>query len=215
MANFEDYEKVDVLQYLVDRLKYNSIAVEEATKKERVYVREGKVGDSVEVILEDGTVAVETVKIDDQTGEPEWIVTNIESSEQKIMSQAEVKKEYVYDEQGVLKPRDGDRLVARVDENITFNTYNPSYGYGDTIISLQAGDYIVINYHNYAVTGLDAAEFEKEYRLAPGEVHSFTLFDPTISRDELDDRLPAGEICPLPWIEDVSRMEAYKQSNSR
>ena len=98
-----------------------------------------------------------TVKLDEKTGEPGWIVTNPDG-EEYIVEDSIFKKKYEIDPENPTqyKPKGGPVLSSPIDEHIEFEA-----PWGETM-KLEAGGSLILNGPN-DIYGIQKAEFDNTY----------------------------------------------------
>lgn len=155
MAEFKRVE--DIIQYVKERLAKGELTVEEAAKFARIQARQGRVGEEVVTVTANGLEETKnTVKLDEKTGEPGWIVTN-PGGEQYIVSDSVFKKKYEIDPENPsqYKPKGGPVLCARLDEDLDFDV---SWGN----MKIAKGGYLMLNKED-DVYGIQEEEFNDTY----------------------------------------------------
>ena len=160
-----EYKKVDVLEYVSNGIKSGVLEFKEVYKFQRIQARQGKVGEEVSTILSDGTVEVEknTVKLDEKTNEPGWIVKNINSPEQWIIEDSTFKKKYEIDpsENGIYKPKGGIMLAAQISEDLEITPPN----WGGYTQNINSNGYLLMDPTNPTdVYGIGEEEFNNTYK---------------------------------------------------
>lgn len=160
-----NYSKIDVLSYVSEKIKDGSLSFSEAVKFKRVIAVQGNPEDYIQTVLADGTVETEPRKvgIDQETGEPNWIVRNVSGPEKWVIQYKTFKKKYEADpeQEGVFKPKGGPMLAAQIEEDLEFAP--PMWG-GD-IQRVNAGGYLLMDPSNPTdIYAIGEAEFHDTYR---------------------------------------------------
>jgi hypothetical protein len=173
MSDKEQLKQVDIIKYVIEEIKNGNLVFSEVKKFQRIIAKQGTLGEEIQTVLADGTIETEPrkIKLDESTGQPDWIVQNVNGPEKWIVTDKVFKKKYELDSesQGLFKPKGGPMLGAQINESITFNP--PMWG-GDSM-NLLAGGYIMMDPNNATdIYGIAEAEFEKTYAPAPEEVYS-------------------------------------------
>lgn len=207
MLNDGDFREIDITSYVIEGIRNGSLIFEEVKKFQRIVARPGQAGEQVQTILADGTVETDTrtVELDEKTGEPGWVASNVNGPERWIITDSTFKKKYELDSENpkLFKPKGGPMLAAKLDENVRFAP--PMWG-GD-IINVTQGGYLLMDPTDPKdIYGIGGSEFEGTYALAEGEVYS--EISPTWTRDELE-FLAAGRDPKTPLSqEDYLRISA-------
>ena len=180
--NMDDYRKVDTKEYVEAGLADGSLEAFTATKHARISAKQGEVG--VEVVSwsedENGNPIqerVSKVEIDENTGEPGWIVTKTDSdgnpvvdrnghTNQWIIGDAKFKQKYEVDPEhpGVFKPTGGPQKFVEIHENLTISQW------GDEM-NMPRGSFINITNPDdmYAVNPRDFHDTYSRVDEEPGE----------------------------------------------
>ena len=73
----DTFKHVDVADYVIEKIQNGEISVDEVAKFARIKARQGKVGEEIVTVMQDGHEETRNVvELDEKTGEPGWIVTN-------------------------------------------------------------------------------------------------------------------------------------------
>ena len=171
-ARVTEYKPVDVISYVDNGINNGTMKPSEVTKVSRIEARQGTIGEKVSTILADGTVEVESreVTVDPETGEPGWIVKNVNSPEQWIVSDSKFKKKYELDTENakdnVYKPKGGKMLAVEVTENIEITP--PNWGGEKQVIN--KGGYLLIDPNNTRdIYGIGRDEFNNTYKFTSND----------------------------------------------
>lgn len=172
MIDNNQLKNVDIIEYVIKGIRKGNLVFSEVKKFQRITAKQGILGEEIQTVLTDGTIETEPrkIKLDENTGQLDWIVQNINGPEKWIITDKVFKKKYESDSeaQGLFKPKGGPMLAAQVNESITFNP--PMWG-GDSM-NLYAGGYIMMDPNNATdIYGIAEAEFGKTYAPAPKEVY--------------------------------------------
>ncbi len=160
-----NYEKVDILSYVSKKIKDGSLSFAEAIKFKRVIAVQGNPESKIQTVLADGTVETEerVVGIDEKTGQPNWIVQNVNGPERWVVTDSVFKKKYEVDslQEGVYKPKEGPMLAAQIGDDLEFAP--PMWG-GD-IQRVNAGGYLLMDPANPTdVYAIGEDEFNDTYK---------------------------------------------------
>lgn len=164
----DTFRRVNVLDYVVGKLESGEIQACEVEKFARITARQGKDGEEVVTMMQNGLEETRNVvSLDEKTGEPGWIVTN-PGGEQYIVSDSVFKKKYEIDPENPeqYKPKGGPVLSVKVEEDIEF-----AAPWGE-MMRIEAGGSLIVNGRN-DIYGIQAKEFEDTYKStgkAPREV---------------------------------------------
>ncbi|MGE5473620.1 MAG: hypothetical protein ACM3UU_05310 [Ignavibacteriales bacterium] len=158
MAN--DFKKVDnILGYVSEGISNGTFTVDEVAKFARISAVQGEVGQEVVTKMANGLEETRnTVKLDEKTGQPGWIVTN-PGGEQYIVEDSVFAKKYELDPENnsQYKPKGGPALATQINEDITFEA---PWG-GD--MNIAAGGYLVLGGKN-DIYGIQEQEFNDTYK---------------------------------------------------
>lgn len=162
----EEKQPIDIIAYVKAGIENGTLAFEEAKKFQRIIARQGQVGEKIQTILADGTVETEPreVKLDENTGQPGWVVKNVNGPEQWIIEDSVFKKKYEIDPENpeIFKPKGGPMLAAQVSEPLTFHP--PMWSDGQ-IQNINAGAYILVDpTDNRDIYGIGEEEFHNTYQ---------------------------------------------------
>lgn len=172
MEEIKYFKKVDnIAEYVREGIKSGRLTVEEVAKYARIQARQGALGEEVVTKMANGLEETRnSVKIDEKTGEPGWVVTNPDG-EQYIVEDSVFKKKYEIDPENPAqyKPKGGPVLSSPINEHIEFEA-----PWGETM-RIECGGSLVLNgpndiygiqkdefEHTYASTGKDKTESLKE-----------------------------------------------------
>lgn len=153
------FKKIDnITEYVREGIKSGKLTVEEVAKFARIHARQGLLGEEVITKMANGLEETRnSVKIDEKTGEPGWIVTNPDG-EEYIVEDSNFKKKYEIDPKNPeqYKPKGGPVLSTPINEHIEFVA-----PWGETM-KIQAGGSLILNGPN-DIYGIQKAEFENTY----------------------------------------------------
>ena len=139
--NMNSYRKVNTKEYVEAGLADGSLEAFTATKHARIAAEQGTVGTEVISWSEDENGApiqerVSQVNIDEETGEPGWIVTKTDTegnpiidrnghTNQWIIGDAKFKQKYEVDPEhpGIFKPAGGPQKFVETRENLTISQW--------------------------------------------------------------------------------------------
>lgn len=159
MEELKYFQEVgNIKEYIIKGIIQGTLTVDEVVKFARIQARQGKLGEELITRMANGLEETRnTVKLDKETGEPGWIVTN-PSGEKYIMNDSTFKKKYEIDPENPsqYKPKGGPVLSFLVNENIEFNSH-----WGETM-KLEAGGYLVAS-EPQKIYGVQKDEFKKTY----------------------------------------------------
>lgn len=172
MEELKYFKKVDnIAEYVREGIKSGRLTVEEVAKFARIQARQGTLGEEVVTKMANGLEETRnSVKIDEKTGEPGWVVTNPDG-EQYIVEDSVFKKKYEIDPENPAqyKPKGGPVLSSPINEHIEFEA-----PWGETM-RIECGGSLVLSgpndiygiqkdefEHTYASTGKDKTESLKE-----------------------------------------------------
>jgi len=167
MNNNEDFINVNIQEYVKKGLETGALGLSPAAKFARIYARKGILNEQIRTIMANGLEeTVNTVKIDPETNELDWVVTNPDG-EQYIVSNSTFIKKYEIDPENpkMYKPKGRPVLVTRIFDNISFTA-----PWGE-IMNIKAGGYLIVNSET-DIYGIQEAEFNNTYRFVEPEKHS-------------------------------------------
>lgn len=152
-----EFLKVDVVKY-VKNLLAKQAEVKQYRKVAKVNAVRGQLGQKVITKMKNGLDETENfVKINSETGEVDWIVTN-PSGEQYIVSHSTFKEKYelVADENGFHKAKGGIVKAVQIDESIAFLA-----PWGAEMKIAKGGFLVVSNFDD--IYGIQLDEFNETY----------------------------------------------------
>lgn len=159
MEELKYFKKIDnIAEYVKEGIKSGKLTVDEVAKFARISARQGTLGEQVITQMANGLEETKnTVKIDEKTGEPGWIVTNPDG-EEYIVEDSVFKKKYEMDPENPsqYKPKGGPVLSSTIDEHIEFDA-----PWGETM-KIESGGSLILNGPN-DIYGIQKAEFENTY----------------------------------------------------
>ena len=139
--DMDEYKKVNTKEYVETGLADGSLEVFTAAKHARIAAKQGEVGTEVVSWSEDENgdpikERVSQVKIDEETGEPGWIVTKTDAegkpiidrnghANQWIIGDSKFKQKYESDPEhpGVFKPAGGPQQFVETHENLIISQW--------------------------------------------------------------------------------------------
>ena len=168
----DKFKKVeDIAAYVKNGLISGRITLDEVAKFARIHARQGTLNEEVITKMANGLEETRnTVKLDEKTGNPGWIVTNPDG-EEYIVEDSVFKAKYEIDPENPkqYKPKGGPVLSAKIGEHIQFQA-----PWGETM-KIEAGGSLILNgpsdiygiqkdefEHTYASTGKDKIECMRE-----------------------------------------------------
>ncbi len=155
-----EFKKVDnILEYVIEGIESGNLSVEEVAKFARIKAEQGELGQEVITKMADGLEETRnTVKLDEKTGQPGWIVTN-PGGEQYIVEDSAFNKKYELDPENneQYKPKGGPVLATQINEDITFEA---PWG-GD--MNIATGGYLVLAGEK-DIYGIQKKEFNDTYK---------------------------------------------------
>ena len=137
----ERFLKVNVLKYVKNGIQNGSMKPIKAIKFARIIARQGNIGEkgiswSIDEKGNEIQEKIDIVKIDEQTGNPGWVVTKVDENgniiidenghcNQWIISDSYFKKKYEIDPNNddIFKPVGGIQVFVKIDENIILNQW--------------------------------------------------------------------------------------------
>lgn len=169
-----DYKEVNLKQYVEEGIANQTMVPFVAEKFARVFARQGTIGESVTIYMNDslGNIIGEKEDFiipDEITGQPGWIVTHLDENGEvvrnkdgnvieKILSDSKFKEKYEKDLNidSVYKPKDGTKRFVILTENISIDQWGSK-------MQFQTGSYVDITNPDtmYAMTSQD---FNSRYR---------------------------------------------------
>ncbi len=159
MEELKYIKKIDnIAEYVKEGIKSGRLTVDEVAKFARIHARQGTVGEKVATIMKSGLNETNnTVKLDEKTGEPGWIVTN-PNGEEYVVEDSTFKKKYELDPEdpSQYKPVGGPVLSSPINENIEFDA-----PWGEPM-KIEAGGSLILNSPN-DIYGIQKEEFEGTY----------------------------------------------------
>lgn len=159
MEELKYFKKVDnIAEYVREGIKSGRLTVEEVAKFARIQARQGTLGEEVVTKMANGLEETRnSVKLDEKTGEPGWVVTNPDG-EQYIVEDSTFKKKYEIDPENPAqyKPKGGPVLSSPINEHIEFEA-----PWGETM-RIECGGSLVLSGPN-DIYGIQKDEFEHTY----------------------------------------------------
>ena len=148
----------NIADYVKNGIENGTMIPSEFAKTARIQAEQGVVGQEVVTVMQNGLVETKnTVKLDEKTGEPGWIVTN-PNGEKYIVDDSTFKKKYEIDPENPAqyKPKGAPVNCVTISEDITFEA---PWG-GDMHIA--AGGVLVLAGKG-DIYGIQAEEFAQTY----------------------------------------------------
>lgn len=172
LDEFKTFKEVsDIATYVKNGLVTGKISLDEVAKFARIHARQGELGEEVITKMANGLEETRnTVKQDEKTGEPGWIVTNPDG-EEYIVEDSVFKERYEIDPENPeqYKPKGRPVLSAKINEHVQFQA-----PWGETM-KIEAGGSLILSGpsniygiqkdefdHTYASTGKDRTECLKD-----------------------------------------------------
>lgn len=159
MEELKYFKKVDdITEYVKDGLKSGRLSVTEVAKFARIYARQGMLGEEVITKMANGLEETRnSVTLDEETGEPGWIVTNVDG-EEYIVPDSKFKSKYEIDPENPsqYKPKGAPVLSSTVDEHIAFTA-----PWGEEM-KIEVGGSLILNGPN-DIYGIQPEEFAHTY----------------------------------------------------
>ena len=153
------FKKIDnISEYVREGIKSGKLTVDEVAKFARIQARQGEVGEEIVTRMANGLEETRnSVKLDEETGEPGWVVTNPDG-EQYIVGDSVFKKRYEVDPENPAqyKPKGAPVLSAQLDEHIEFTA-----PWGE-IMKIECGGSLILGGPN-DIYGIQKDEFEHTY----------------------------------------------------
>lgn len=159
MEELKHFKRVDnIAEYVKEGIKSGRLTVDEVAKFARIQARQGTLGEEIVTKMANGLEETRnSVKIDEKTGEPGWVVTNPDG-EQYIVEDSTFKKKYEIDPENPAqyKPKGGPVVSSPINEHIEFEA-----PWGETM-RIECGGSLVLNGPN-DIYGIQKDEFEHTY----------------------------------------------------
>ncbi len=155
-----DFKDVDAYIYVSDMVD-NGAELKDYKKFARVKAEQGREGQEVITQMKNGLVETKNVvKVDPETDEPDWIVTNPDG-EQYIVPDKTFRKKYEVevDAEGYHRPKGGPVKAVQINEDISFMA-----PWGEKM-NIEKGGYLVVNAPN-DIYGIQQEEFNNTYKPA-------------------------------------------------
>ena len=155
----DTFKHVDVADYVIEKIQNGDISVDEVAKFARIKARQGKVGEEIVTVMQDGHEETRNVvELDEKTGEPGWIVTN-PGGEEYIITDANFKKKYEVDPENEkqYKPKGGPVMSVKTDEDISFVA-----PWGEEM-RIKKGGALIVNSRD-DIYGIQEKEFNDTYK---------------------------------------------------
>lgn len=148
----------NISDYVKEGIESGTMFPAEFAKTARIQAEQGKVGDEVITVMQNGLVETKNaVKLDEKTGEPGWIVTN-PNGEKYIVDDSVFKKKYEIDPENPAqyKPKGAPVNCVVINEDVTFKA-----PWGEEM-NIAAGGVLVLSGKN-DIYGIQAEEFAQTY----------------------------------------------------
>ncbi len=159
MEELKYFKRIDnISEYVKEGIKSGRLTVDEVAKFARIQARQGTLGEEIITKMANGLEETRnTVKEDEKTGEPGWIVTNPDG-EEYIVEDSAFKKKYEIDPENPsqYKPKGGPVLSSKINEHIEFDA-----PWGETM-KIEAGGSLILSGPE-DIYGIQKAEFENTY----------------------------------------------------
>ncbi len=159
MEELKYFKRVDnIAEYVREGIKSGRLTVDEVAKFARIHARQGTIGEVIITKMANGLEETRnTVKADEKTGAPGWVVTNPDG-EEYIVDDSVFQKKYEIDSKNPsqYKPKGEPVLSAPINEHIEFDA-----PWGETM-RIEAGGSLIISGPE-DIYGIQKAEFENTY----------------------------------------------------
>lgn len=155
-----EFIEVEVANYASDMADLKG-GLKEYKKFARIKAEQGKVGQEIVTKMKNGLVETKNiVKLDPETNEPDWIVTNPDG-EQYCVPDKTFKKKYELevDNDGYHRPKGAPVQAIQIDDNISFTA-----PWGEKM-NIAKGGYLVVNGPD-DIYGIQEEEFYNTYKPA-------------------------------------------------
>ena len=169
-----EYTKVDVQEYVSTLVQSGRAKIFYAQKYGKVSAREGKEGEAIiswSVDNEGNPIQEkkDTIKIEKDTGKPQWIVTKLDDEGNPVIDKNGNKNEWIvnYETLGrkyevdsenpsLMKPKGSPQLFIQIEDNITLTQWGSE-------MNIAKGGYINITNPN-DMYGISKRDFDDTYR---------------------------------------------------
>lgn len=159
MDGLKYFKKIDnISEYVREGIKSGKFTVDEVTKFARIKARQGQVGEEVVTKMANGLEETRnSVKLDEKTGEPGWIITNPDG-EEYIVEDSVFKDKYELDLENPdqYKPKGKPVLSIKIDEHIEFKA-----PWGE-IMKIECGGSLILSGPNN-IYGIQENKFKNTY----------------------------------------------------
>lgn len=159
MEELKYFRPVDnIAEYVSEGIKSGKLTVDEVSKFARIKARQGTVGEEIVTKMSNGLEETRnSVKIDEKTGKPGWVVTNPDG-EQYIVPDSKFIEKYEIDPENPAqyKPKGGPVLSLQINEHIEFTA---PWG---APMKIECGGSLILSSPN-DIYGIQKAEFENTY----------------------------------------------------
>lgn len=160
LDNLKYFKQIDnITEYVKDGIKSGKLNIDEVSKFARISARQGEIGEEVITKMANGLEETRnSVKADEKTGNPGWIVTNPDG-EEYIVEDSTFQKKYEIDVENPsqYKPKGGPVLAAKLPEHIEFVA-----PWGETM-KIEYGGSLMLNGPG-DIYGIQGPEFNNTYK---------------------------------------------------
>ncbi len=150
----------NIKDYVEDAVNSKKIRPQKYAKSAVITAVQGVVGEKISTIMSNGLHETDNiVTLDENTGNPGWIVTNT-TGEKYIISDSVFCSKYepIVGSNGIFKPKGNPISAIQINENISFTA-----PWGETQ-NIARGGYLVISDMN-DIYGIQEEEFNKTYKV--------------------------------------------------
>lgn len=159
MNNKEAFYEVNIRDYVKKGLESGLLSLSQVEKFGRIFARKGILDEEIKTIMANGlNETINFVKIDPETNEVDWVVTN-PGGEQYIVKNSVFRKKYEIDPEDPkkYKPKGDPVLATRINENICFKA-----PWGETMY-IKSGGYLIVNSET-DIYGIQEEAFLQTYK---------------------------------------------------
>lgn len=163
----DDFKKINAAEY-VEYLKSIGAPFDRFYKFAKVLARQGMEGEEIKTIMANGLEeTVNSVKVDAESGQPDWVIKN-PGGEEYIITDKNFKKRYEItgeenlEEFSVYSSKRAEITAVQIKENVSFTA---PWG---SEMNIAAGGYLVVN-NPTDIYGIQYEEFLQTYKPVEGE----------------------------------------------
>lgn len=168
----DDFKKINAAEY-VEYLKNIGAPFDRFYKFAKVLARQGVEGEEIKTIMANGLEeTVNSVKVDAESGQPDWVIKN-PGGEEYIITDKNFKKRYEItgeensEEFSVYSSKRAEITAVQIKENVSFTA---PWG---SEMNIAAGGYLVVN-NPTDIYGIQYEEFLQTYKPVEGEIPTQT-----------------------------------------